>query len=259
MQRKIIFFIALLFAVQTQINPTTFSTVSGVGSTVNALNSICPNNCCRTKTISVSGSSTETVTPDTANIQVTANVNGPDVTTVIARLAQVVSRIITVLNANGLTNSNYQVTDLNVYPNYTTNSVGVSVISGQIATETFQVTLNNIGNGSSIGKLIDGLAAVNGITINGLSYDIANKTAINTLARKDALAAALSKAQDYTQAAGLSLGKVVQIVDTASVYVPSNNPRPVFDLAVSSAKVSTTVNVGTVDVTYNIQAVYAYA
>lgn len=107
MQKNLIFLIGLLLVAHTQITPTPVTAVSGIGSTANAINSICPNNCCGTKTISVSGSSTETVTPDTAYIQVTSNANGPDVNTVIAKLSQVVAKVINVLSANGLTNSNY--------------------------------------------------------------------------------------------------------------------------------------------------------
>jgi uncharacterized protein YggE len=102
------------------------------------------------------------------------------------------------LSSNGLITDNYYTTSFNVYPN-TSFINGSSIVIGQIASESFQITIPfSDNNGSNIGLLIDSLAAVDGIIISGLSFDIRNKTDAYQQARALALANAQQKAADYT-------------------------------------------------------------
>ena len=65
---------------------------------------------------------------------------------------------------------------MNVYPNTSWNH-GVSTTHGQIANQNIRIEIPQIdADGSNIGKLIDEIATVNGITLNGISFDIRNKT-----------------------------------------------------------------------------------
>jgi uncharacterized protein YggE len=106
---------------------------------------------------------------------------------------------------------------VSVYPNTSYNN-GVSTVLGQIATQSIKVTLTTIAaDGSNIGKLIDGLASVNGIIVNGLDFDIANKTAVYSKARKLAFLNAQLKAQDYTVASGVCIGKLLKVTDSFSI------------------------------------------
>lgn len=123
-----------------------------------------------------------------------------------------------------MTTDDYYITGFSVYPN-TSYINGTSVVIGQIAYESFQITIpfaNN--NGSSIGLLIDALAAVDGIVISGLTFDIRNKTDVYSQARALAYSNAQSKATDYTQALGLTLDNLISLVDNfggAPVVTPS--------------------------------------
>lgn len=97
------------------------------------------------------------------------------------------------------------------YPN------GVPTVLGQIATQTFSITIPNIDpSGGNIGKIIDSLAAIDGIILNGLSFDLADKTAVLAKARANAYANGQNKALDYTLALQLCLGQVVTVVDSYS-------------------------------------------
>jgi uncharacterized protein YggE len=88
-----------------------------------------------------------------------------------------------ILNANGLTEKNYQSISVSVYPN-TSWINGVSTVYGQIANQYIRIDIPQIdSNGSNIGKLIDDLAAVNGIFLNGLTFDIRNKTSVFSRSR----------------------------------------------------------------------------
>jgi uncharacterized protein YggE len=63
--------------------------------------------CCSDQTITVYGSATIDAAPDSAVLSATVSVNGDTVDRAISALAKIVSSVISVLNANGLTDKNY--------------------------------------------------------------------------------------------------------------------------------------------------------
>lgn len=90
------------------------------------------------------------------------------------------------MNSSGLTSDNYYSTSFYVYPN-TSYVNGTSVVVGQIATESFQITIPfSDNNGSNIGIVIDDIATIDGIVLSGLTFDIRNKTEVYQLAREAA-------------------------------------------------------------------------
>lgn len=174
------------------------------------------NGCCSDKTVTVNGQATIQANPDTATLSAQITVNAKTVDLAVKQLSNKVALITGILTSNGLDNSNYQTSSLNIYPNMSYPN-GVATVVGQIATQSFSITIPNIDpSGSNIGKLIDSLAAVDGILLNGLSFDVANKTAVLGQARAAAYADAQNKALDYTLALQLCLGQLVTVVDSYS-------------------------------------------
>jgi uncharacterized protein len=221
--------------------------------------SLSPQTCCSDQTISVYGAATIQAAPDTATINVQMTVNADTVSSALALLATQINHIISILTANSFNVSNYQTSSLNVYPN-TTYVNGVWTTVGQIASESLTINIPVLNsNGSNIGKLIDDLAAVNGINLNGISFDILNKTSQLTAARAKAFLNAQRKASDYTGLLQLCLGQVVTITDSYSVapaIVVQNN-----DLLPNSNTITntpTTIEVGTIPISYNVYAVYSF-
>jgi uncharacterized protein YggE len=217
--------------------------------------SACPtNNCCDANTITVQGSATIQATPDQASIQASLSVNADTSAQAISRLTTSVNRIISILTSNQLTADNYQTSSFSVYPN-TSYANGVAKVVGQIASQSFQINIPSVSSdGSNIGRLIDSLAVVNGIVINGLSFDVKNKTSAFQRARQLAYQNAQRKAQDYAAGLQLSLGQLRYVVDSVSsapVVSPANLPIAMA-MKVSDDRVATSVNVGTVPINYNL-------
>lgn len=137
----------------------------------------------------------------------------------------------------------------------------MSSINGQIASQSFDVILPFVsGDGSAIGKLIDDLATVNGVTINNLSFDIKNKTAAYAKGRTLAFQDAKAKAEDYAAALFLRIGRVVHVADSFS-SVPVVTPGPVLmAMQVADTKVaSTNIEIGTIPISYNVEVVYSFS
>lgn len=151
------------------------------------------------------GDTTLQVDPDQALLSASVSASSKTVEGAVTALAQLVNRIINILNNNGLNQDNYQTTNFNVYPNSSWNN-GVQTILGQIATQSFFIVVPfTNSNSSNIGKLIDDLASVNGITLNGLTFDLKSKTVVYQQARELAFKSAKTKANDYAEALSLKL------------------------------------------------------
>lgn len=128
---------------------------------------------CAYHTISVSGSASVSVLPDTAQINIQITTSGNTTNQAINSLGQILNNVVAVLNSNGINGSNYQSTYFSVYPNI---SYPNNTIVGQIATQSIQVTISPINlNGSNIASVFDSLAQINGIVINGLSFSLSNQ------------------------------------------------------------------------------------
>lgn len=128
---------------------------------------------------------------------------------------------------------------------------------GQIASQSFQITIPN-ANGVNIGKLIDSLASINGIVLSGLTFDIANKTSVYQQARKQAFQNAQQKALDYGKALTLTVGSLLNVVDSFSTpVVPVRNPEFASMQAQKQISSDTNVNVGKIPIKYYVQAVYS--
>ena len=151
-------------------------------------------------------------------------------------------------------------TSFNTYAN-TSWKDGVSTVLGQIAEQTFSITFPFIDeDGSNIGKLIDELATVNGIVINGLSFDLKDKTELFDNARKQAFGNAFEKAKDYTEALGLSLGSVLNIRDSFSrAPVVGDSIRSDESLKMAGGNSATEVNVGTIEASYDMSAIFSFS
>lgn len=246
---QLFFLLTALAAVHSQITTNT-PLVPNILSQLNQ----CNNNCCDDNTITVQGSSTVQAVPDQATIEASLSVNADTAAQAITKLSSSVKRILSILASNQLSAENYETSSFSVYPNTSYASGGAKVV-GQIATQSFRINFPYVAtDGSNIARLIDSLAAVNGITLNGLIFDLKNKTSSFQKARQLAYQNAQSKAKDYAVGLQISLGQVLNVVDSQSsvpVVTPLNVPVAMA-LRSSADRVATSVNVGTVAINYSL-------
>ena len=139
---------------------------------------------------------------------------------------------------------------------------GVSTILGQIASQSFQITIPKIdANGANIGKLFDELAVVNGIVLNGLSFDLSNKTKEFESARTQAFQNAQQKANDYASFLMLSVVKILNVNDMVSrapVVNDLNQKDEALVIGGGAIQNPTTVNVGTIPISYDVEVVFGF-
>jgi uncharacterized protein YggE len=209
------------------------------------------NACCGNSTVTVSGNGKVTGTPDTAIFSVTIQQTANTSKAASAAANQKTTQVLSILANNSVNSSDIQTTQLTISPQYDYTN-GTQTLTGQQASQTVNVKVRNISSdGSTVGKLVDALTNVNGIDLSGISFDISNKTSLNTQARQLAFQDAKTKAQQYAQLSGLKLGQVLTITESSS----SNNPPVPFMLAATlnvAASAPTQVPVGQYDVSNDV-------
>lgn len=189
-------------------------------------------------TVQATGTGTVSVTPDQAQIDVSAvtqAVSAQDAANQNATLAtNIQTQLSQVLGSAGT----IQTVNYSVSPNY--NNQG-SVITGYTVTNTIQVTLNDL---SITGKVIDTATQAGASHIDSLTFSLKDNTSAQSQALKAATAQAKTKADAMAASIGATTGAFLVIQEAGAVVQPLTNGAPV--------ATATPVQPGQLNVTSNV-------
>lgn len=184
--------------------------------------------------ISVSGDGMVTSRPDMVEISVSVKNLSPTSRQALDKVNQKVAQVIEVLKNNGIPESDYKTTGLNVYTEYD-YSDKVRRIIGQNASQSISIKVKKIDDkATKAAKIIDDLSAISDIEMNGISFDIEDKTKFYTQARELAFKKAQQKAEELAKLSGVKLGKPVSITDSTYDVTPRPYYSNVAELKVSA-------------------------
>lgn len=209
--------------------------------------------CCKNFQIQVSGQGTASAQPDVAILNINFNENGLTSSEAVKKLSNKVNLALAVLKANGYGADSYETSSLNVYAEYD-YSVSPPRETGQRAQQSLTIKVRGLDEkGQKVATLIDALAKVDGLNINNVSFDIFDKTPLQTQARAAAFKDAKTKAEDYASFAGVSVGRILTIDDFSYVEAPpieASGKVMAFAARASADSVGTAVPVGEQEVSY---------
>lgn len=195
-----IIFIFIALTLYTQIfGPFSFS----VNSTQTTKNSF----------FTAEGTGEASSAPDIAVINIGVTQNSSSVTDVQGKVNKSTSRIINALKKEGVEEKNIKTISYSVSPNYNFNRG--QTITGYNATQTLEIKVKPI---EKINKVID-LATANGANIiNGAQFSFSDnlKEELEKKAREEAVKMAKKKAEGLARAAGIRLGKIIDITEQNS-------------------------------------------
>lgn len=199
--------------------------------------------------ITVTGTGTVTGTPNQLILSMGVQVNGATVSSALQQASQATARVTSALRNAGVAQADIQTADLSIQPNYRANS---QVPDGYQVSEYLTATLRRIAAaGTQIQDAVQ--AGGNAVTVNGVSLNLTDTSALLARARAAAVADARHKAAQYAKAAGQPLGPVISITDQAPAQ-----PLP-FDTAASGAapRASVPISPGTQQLSVSITVTYA--
>ena len=202
-------------------------------------------------TITVSGTGSVTVDPDTAVVNLGVQVNADTGDAAMEQVSTGVADLTEALVATGIAEEDIQTSGLNLWP--TTGDDGVTV-TGYQASINVDVTVRDI---TAVGSTIDAAqtAAGPGFTVNGVTFSFADPESVLEEARIEAFDNAQTVAGRYAAAADVTLGSVESIVDTP-FGIPMNFAGRM-EMADASAAVP--ISPGTLDLQVQVTVTFTIA
>jgi uncharacterized protein YggE len=168
------------------------------------------------KVITVVGEGTASVAPDIAMIRGGVTTQGKTAREASEANSKEMQAVLAALSEAGVAERDIKTTRLSIYPQTEANKNGKPRIIGFQATNQVNVRLHDT---AKIAGALDQMIAAGANEISGISFSVADPSKALDKARKDAVADARRKAEIYAQAAGVRLGRAVQIQE-GSVAVP---------------------------------------
>ena len=205
------------------------------------------------RTITVSGTGTAFLTPDIAHIYIGVHTENKDAAQAVASNNTQTQKVVDAIKSFNVASKDIQTTNFSIYPQQQFDNTGKSQGITYVVDNTVYVTLRDL---TKIGDLLNAAVSAGANSINGIQFDVTDKTAALSEARKAAMANAQAQAEELAKAANVTLGAVQDI--NAST---SSSPIPMYGLGAgvkaAAPEASVPVSSGQLDVTVNVNVVYA--
>ncbi len=177
-----------------------------------------PNSIQPETTLDVTATGQSRSAPDIANVSVGVTANAKTASEAMAAQAASMNAMFATLAEAGVEARDMQTSGLSLYPEYDYVTInednGVqrqeNRLRGYAASNQLTVRARDLAN---VGALLDRLVSVGGNTINGISYGLDDPSPAEDEARKNAMAAALKRAELYAAASGHRVGRIVTIAE----------------------------------------------
>jgi uncharacterized protein YggE len=202
-------------AVITFANRATEPAGAAPDTTVPTSTTVAGDDATTSRTITVSGHGTVSVTPDTADLMTGVQATAPTATEALDTVGTKSQALIDTLKGTGVAEKDIKTAGLSLYPMFGSDG---QQISGYQASTNVTATIRDV---TKVGDVVDALKNLVGdqLTLQGVSFTYANPEAVMADARTAAIANAKVRAEQYAKAAGATLGGVLKIVE-GSVQTP---------------------------------------
>lgn len=203
------------------------------------------------RTIVVSGRGEASGAPDMATLSIGVESEGPTAADALRQNGVQMNATIDRLKQSGVAEKDMQTQNLSVSPRYQYDNNGAPPkIAGYVATNMLSVKLRDLGKA---GAIIDAAVKDGANSLGGLSFGFADTGALEDEARKDAVADAKSKAAILAEAAGVTLGPILQIQE-GGVSAP---PQPYVSARAMTAEAKATpISAGESTISASVTMIY---
>jgi uncharacterized protein len=187
----IIFFFAMLFIYTKIAGPIPFS-INSVTTT-------------KSDTYNVNGEGKVSISPDIAVLSVGVTANGNTVQQARDQMNSIINKVSEAVKDLGVEAKDIQTSSYNISPNYDFTG-GSQKITGYNANTNLSIKVKKLDN---VNGIIDASTQNGANQVNGLSFDVENRTEAENEAREKAIDDAKKKAQQAAKVAGFKLGNLV--------------------------------------------------
>ena len=211
----------------------------------------------QTNSITVSGNDSIVVTPTIAFVSIGVTTTNKDVTKAQSENALKMDAVYKAIYALGIPKDKVKTTSYYISPRYDYSSTGTSVLNGYDVTNMIQVTVTDL---AKVSKVIDVTVKQGVNQANSISFSVTDeqRQAIYLEALGKAVTDAKAKASALAKAAGVTITKPAQIVESSSGYTP---PGPYMNQSsgiVNGKDVSTPISAGEMKIEASVTVIYNY-
>lgn len=200
------------------------------------------------ESITVQAVGTADVVPDSVRLSLTISVVSDSNEDALSLAASAADRVRGVMTDSGVATVDIATQTLTVNPEYSYTEAEGQKIIGYRASQVFDVLIRDA---EGAGAVVDAVVAAGGadVSINYTSPVVEDATASAVAARKDAVAKARAKAEEYAALLDVELGDVLYLTEVSS---PNNVVIGAKADAVAES-LGTTVDLGTQEVTVTVE------
>jgi hypothetical protein len=212
-------------------------------------------------TISVSGDGKVSAKPDMVKLNIGFQETAPTSKDALAKVNSKVDSALKILKDNGISDSDIITSNLNIYTEYDYSNSSRRII-GQRASENLEVKIKKIDDKATKAvKIVDELSAVDNLQMNGIYFDIEDKTELFSKAREMAFNKAQQKAEELAKLSKVKLAKPVSISDSTYDVSPITYSTNVANfksatVSLDSAGGGSQISSGQMDITANLSILW---
>jgi uncharacterized protein len=202
------------------------------------------------RSLNVSGSAQTVLTPDIAYISIGVHTDSKDASEAVTKNNTMTQSVIDAIMTLSVDPKDIRTTNFSIYPQQQYDNNGVMTGTLFVVDNTVYVTMRDL---TKIGDILGAAVSSGANNINGIQFDVADKSQALTDARAQAVADARKQADELAKAAGVTLGPIQSI----SFY--NNYPTPVLmdSKAVGGGGASAVpVSAGQLTITVDVNVVY---
>ena len=199
--------------------------------------------------VTASGTGTVTTVPDVVRASLGAEAGAPSVDAALGAADEAARRIVDVLMERGVDRADVQTAGVQLYPQYGPEG---QPNAGYVARQDLTVTLRDL---ASAGDLVAAAVEAGGdaARLGGVSFAVADETALRTEARAEAFAAARAEAEEYAALVGRELGEPVSVREEAGAGGYGGGAGDVGESAAAMADVTLAPGTSEVSVTATVR------
>ncbi len=203
------------------------------------------------RTITVNGEGIASAAPDMAVISIGVQSEGKTAAEALRQNSAEMSATIDKLKKLGVADKDIQTSGLSISPRYDyEKNRSAPPIVGYIASNTVTVRLRDL---DKAGGVIDQAVQSGANSLGGISFTFADPQPLMDAARRDAVKQATAQAELLTDAAGVSLGRLITI---QGGYASNPSPQPVRARMEMAADKAVPLEAGESAITASVTLVY---
>jgi uncharacterized protein YggE len=202
-------------------------------------------------TITVGGLGKVTVTPDLAHVQLGVQIQKPTAQAARDAAASTMAAVVAAVKALGVDDKDVQTTQVSLSAVYDYPNNSAPVLRGYQLTNQVAITVRDL---TKLSNVIDGGVKAGATTVDGISFDVADRTSLEAQARDAAAKDARAKADTYAKSLSLSIIGVASVSEQVSTPVWYGPTMSASGGSLDKAAPSPTpVQAGSTDVTITVE------